>query len=125
MLRALIVDDNAEFVGFMRTLLCERFAGAVIQDAPDAAGALRLLSAGAHDIVVVDIALKGPTNGLALLARMRERGPRPPIIMLTNYAMPEYQIEAERLGADLFLPKAGFTSEEILSTIAALTSARI
>jgi DNA-binding NarL/FixJ family response regulator len=116
MLKALIVDDNAEFRSFLTALLSERFPDGVVHEAADALQALRLLAEDKHDIVLVDIGLPGAMNGLSLVARIREHSRRP-ILILSNYVLPEYQLEASRLGADWFLPKVGASAQDIIAAI--------
>ena len=115
MIKTLLVEDNVEFRAFLKALLLERFPDGVIQETSDALEALRLIGEARHDVVVVDIGLPGSVNGLMLVARIREQGRRPPILVISNYAIPEYQLEAARLGADWFLPKIGSTSQEIIA----------
>jgi DNA-binding NarL/FixJ family response regulator len=114
-IKTLLVEDNVEFRAFLKALLLERFPDGVIQETSDALEALRLIGEARHDVVVVDIGLPGSVNGLMLVARIREQGRRPPILVISNYAIPEYQLEAARLGADWFLPKIGSTSQEIIA----------
>ena len=120
MLKALIVDDNAEFRSFLTALLCERFPDGVVEEASDAVQALRLIAEGKHDIMLVDIGLPGAMNGLSLVARIREHSRRP-ILIISNYVLPEYQLEASRLGADWFLPKVGSSAQEIIAAVERLT----
>ena len=117
MIKSLIVEDNAEFRGFLKGLLLAQYPGGTVEEAHDAAEALRLLGYGGHDLVVVDIGLSGTMNGLTLVSRIRESGRRAPILILSNYALPEYQLEAARVGADWFLPKFGSGSGEIIAVI--------
>ena len=117
MIKTLLVEDNAEFRGFVKELLLERFPGGVVDEAHDAGEALRLAAAGVHDIFVIDIALAGATNGLALIAAIRGQGRRSPILVMSSYAIPEYQLEAARLGADWFLSKVDCSREDILAVI--------
>ena len=114
MLKSLLVEDNAEFRAFVRGLLLERFPGGVVEEAADAADALRLVASGAHDIFVIDIALAGRINGLALIAEIRSRGRRSPILVMSSHSIPEYQLEAARLGADWFLSKVTCTRDQIV-----------
>ena len=114
-MRTLLVEDNLEFRAFLKALLLERFPDGVVQETGDAVEALRLIGEARHDVVVVDIGLPGSMNGLMLVARIREQGRRPPILVISNHAIPEYQLEAARLGADWFLPKLGSTSQQIIA----------
>jgi DNA-binding NarL/FixJ family response regulator len=117
MIKSLIVEDNAEFRGFLKALLLQRFPGGLVNEANDASAALRLLGEVQHDIILLDLGLPGSVNGLALTAQIRQKGRLPPILVISNYVLPEYQLEAARLGADWFLPKVGSTSAEIISAV--------
>lgn len=117
MLKSLLVEDNAEFRAFLKALLLERFPGGMVEETDDAADALRLVASGGHDIFVIDIALAGRINGLALIAEIRSRGRRSPILVMSHHAIPEYQLEAARLGADWFLSKVTCTRQQIIAAI--------
>jgi len=123
-LKSLLVEDNAEFRAFMRGLLLERFPGGVVEEAGDAAEALRLVASGGHDIFVIDIALAGRINGLALIAEIRSRGRRSPILVMSSHSIPEYQLEAARVGADWFLSKVTCTREQIVAALERLVLLR-
>jgi CheY-like chemotaxis protein len=122
MIKCLVVEDNAEFRGFLKALLIERFPDGSVDEANDAAQALALLRHSKPNILLVDIGLPGSMNGLALVARIREDGPHPPILIISNYVLPEYQLEAARAGADWFLPKAGCTALEIILAVERLVA---
>ena len=100
MLSALIVEDNAEFSAFLKSLLETRFPSAMILQASDADEALHHLSLSQLDIVLVDISLPGGVNGLGLTELIRHNGASPPVVILTNHDLPEYRVAATRLGAD-------------------------
>jgi two-component system response regulator NreC len=122
MLRALIVEDNAEFSAFLKSLLEIRFPSAMILQASDADEALHHLGPGKLDIVLVDISLPGGVSGLGLTELIRQNGASPPIVILTNYDLPEYRLAATRLGADRFLSKAASTAEEIVRAVEELAA---
>ena len=124
MIKALLVEDNAEFRRLLKALVLERFPGGMVDEANDAAEALRLATAGVHDIFVVDIALPGDTNGLALIAQIREHGRQSPILVMSSHALPEYQLEAARLGADWFLSKVDSSQQDIIAAIERLAVMR-
>ena len=121
MIKSVVVEDNSEFRAFLKALLLDRFPDGVVAEANDAHEALRLVADIKPDIVLVDIGLPGGMNGLALTRRIRENGRHPPVVIITNYVLPEYKLEALRLGADGFLPKQGSTAQDILSLIERLT----
>ena len=107
MLSALIVEDNAEFSAFLKSLLETRFPSAMILQASDADEALHHLSLSQLDIVLVDISLPGAS---------------PPVVILTNHDLPEYRVAATRLGADRFLSKASSTADQIVNVIEELAA---
>ena len=121
MITTLIVEDNGEFRAFLKGLLRDRFPNGVVAEASDGKSALDMLAEIKPDIVVVDIGLPGGMNGIALTERIREKGRRPPIVIITNHVLPEYQAAALHAGADHFMPKVGSTAEQILSVIERLT----
>jgi two-component system, OmpR family, response regulator len=123
-IKALLVEDNAEFRALLKTLLLERFPGGTVDEAQDTAGALTLAAAVAHDIFVVDIALAGGSNGLAFIAKIREGGRRSPILVMSSHSLPEYQLEAARLGADWFLSKVDCSQQDIIAAIERLAALR-
>jgi DNA-binding NarL/FixJ family response regulator len=122
MLRALIVEDNAEFSAFLKSLLETRFPGAMILQASDADEALHHLSLSELDIVLVDISLPGGVTGLGLTELIRHNGASTPIVILTNHDLPEYRVAATRLGADRFLSKAASTADQIVETVEELAA---
>src|ERR1700751_4044832 len=77
--RILVVDDDDDIRGLVRTLL-ER-AGHEVMDAPDGRAGLRELYAGSPDLVILDVAMPG-LNGWATLERIREVTDVP-VLMLT------------------------------------------
>jgi len=122
MLRALIVEDNAEFSAFLKSLLEIRFPSAMILQASDADEALHHLGLSEFDIVLVDISLPGGVTGLGLTEQIRQNGASPPIVILTNHDLPEYRLAATRLGADRFLSKAASTADQIVEAIEELAA---
>ena len=121
MIKGLIVEDNAEFRGFLKQLVQGRFADAEVAEADDGPQALQIMGWFKPDIVLIDIALPGGMNGLALTDCIRKRGTRPLILVITHHALPEYREAAMRLGADQFLPKCS-SAKEIVSVIEHLVS---
>ncbi len=78
--RILIVDDDPS----IRTLLSVVAArsGVSADIASDGLEAIQKLDAGAYDLVVLDLSMPR-MNGFDLIARLRQRQPRPVVIVLT------------------------------------------
>ena len=69
-----------------------------------AAGVLDALQRGRPDAVVADIRMPG-MNGLELLARLRERSPELPVIIMTAHSDLDSAVSAYQGGAFEYLPK--------------------
>ena len=120
-MKTLLVEDNTEFRSFLKALLLEHYPDSIVEESANAVEAMRLVTEDGHDLVVIDIGLPNAMTGLALVARIREKGRRTPILIVSNYSIPEYQLEAARLGADWFMPKAGSSSQQIIAAVERLT----
>lgn len=104
MIRVVIVDDDP----MVRTGLGLIFGGqsdiTVVGQVGDGAAALALLAATEADVVLLDIRMPG-MDGLATLAALNERPPRPKVIVLTTFNTDDYVLRALALGAEGFLLK--------------------
>jgi len=78
--RILIVDDD----GSIRTLLSvvAARAGVSADVAADGVEAMRRIEEGDYDLIVLDLSMPR-MNGFDLIERLRERKPRPAVIVLT------------------------------------------
>jgi CheY-like chemotaxis protein len=107
-LRALIVDDNAEFLAAARTLL-QREGISIVAVASTSAEALRLVEEHDPDVVLVDINL-GDESGFDLAERLSPAaGRRWPVILISADA--EADLE-DLIGASVAI---GFVSKTRLS----------
>lgn len=105
--RVFLVEDSQ--------LLCERIVSAitvpgrieVIGQAATEGAAIQGVAALRPEVIIIDIRLHegNGVNVLRSISRMRESF-APTLIMLTNYAIPEYEKECLAMGADYFFDKA-------------------
>ena len=81
--KVLVIEDDAE----VRRVIVESLSmlGYTVTEAPDGASGLRALSAGGHDLLVVDYAMPG-LNGAEVIAQARELVGDIPVILATGYA---------------------------------------
>jgi two-component system copper resistance phosphate regulon response regulator CusR len=86
---------------------------------PDGAEALRLMTATAYDLVILDLRLPGMT-GLEILRTLRDRGLTMPVLVLTAQDGVEFKVDALRAGADDYVTKP-FAFDELLARIEALS----
>lgn len=101
--RALVVDDEA----LIRWSVAETLVGMgmKVQEASDAAGALRVIAASVpFDVVILDLRLPD-MNDLSLLGRVRQLLPTALVVLMTAFGTPEVIAEATELGAFAVLNK--------------------
>lgn len=112
--RILVVDDDpglSEVIG----MLLER-EGYGVESAGTVKAGLERVGASSVDLVVTDLKLPDGT-GLDVIAGVRARRPRLPIIMITSYSSMESAIDALRAGANDYVIKP-FNNDEFLRAIA-------
>jgi two-component system OmpR family response regulator len=105
-LRVLLIEDSALLAGRLIELVNHLPGVDLIDTVGTEADALDRISAGSPDVLILDLQLRegsgfGVLRSLALSSR-----PRPKIIVLTNFGLPEYRREAELFGVEAFLDKA-------------------
>ena len=100
----LIVDHHPRFRGSVSSVLRNRFAGILIDDAGDGPTALHKLSAGWVNMVLVDVTLPG-ISGIELTAAIKAKYPQTAVVVLSSYDVPCYRQAAFCKGADCFLYK--------------------
>ena len=115
--RVLVVDDDPPLRRMLnRTLVAEGFEVTV---AADGGAALAATEVGAPDVIVLDVAMPG-LDGLAVCRRLRAKGVRAPVLMLTaRDAVPD-RVAGLEAGADDYLVKP-FAVSELVARLRALT----
>ena len=116
--RILIIDDEAAIRESLETLLV--LEGYVVDLAPEGQAGLRCIDSRNYDLVLLDLALPGQ-NGLEILARIRERQPNLPVIMITAYGTVGNVVDAMNGGAQNFVQKP-WDNEKLLADIRAATA---
>jgi two-component system OmpR family response regulator len=114
----LIVEDDGEMRALVARLLRE--AGFRVSTARDGREMWEALEspAGAPDLVLLDVMLPGP-SGLDLVRRLRERGGRIPVMMLTARGEELDRVLGLELGADDYVAKP-FAPRELVARVRAL-----
>jgi DNA-binding response OmpR family regulator len=115
-MQLLLVEDDPKVARLVKQALVEAgYPTSVVGDGLDA------LAAGAreeHDLIVLDILLPR-LDGFEVCRRLRERGVRTPILMLTAKDRVPDRVRGLDVGADDYLVKP-FAVEELLARIRAL-----
>ncbi|MFI0899385.1 response regulator transcription factor [Streptomyces sp. NPDC020983] len=115
-MRLLVVDDDDAVRRSLAHALTRD--GYEVTVAADGAAALATLAAGRQDAVVLDILMPEP-NGLEVCRRLRARGDRTPILMLTARDLVDDRVAGLDAGADDYLAKP-FALDELRARIRAL-----
>jgi two-component system OmpR family response regulator len=114
--RVLIVEDNVRMAAALRRGL--QSGGMVVDVAPDAATATRMVGEADFDAVVLDVMLPD-VDGFETCRRLRAAGVWVPIIMLTARDAVEDRVRGLDEGADDYLTKP-FSLAELLARLRAL-----
>ena len=101
--RVLLVDDDPAQLRLLRTVLEADGWGVSQADSGDAA-IHRLENGGEIDVIVTDLMMPGMDGG-ALLARVHERWPEIPVIILTAHGSVDSAVELLRAGVHDYLTK--------------------
>jgi chemotaxis protein histidine kinase CheA len=112
--RVLVADDSP----VVRELVSEILSGAglLVEQANDGAAALESILQSEPDLLISDIEMPR-MNGFDLLAEIRRRTQRLPVLMLSTRGSAEDRKRATRLGANAYLVKTEFHSESLLEVV--------
>jgi two-component system, OmpR family, response regulator len=119
-LSVLLVEDSEVLAERLREALTAVDGVEVIATVDTESAATQCVQTQDVDVIVLDLQLKQGT-GFGVLRGLGMQ--RPAVVVLTNYALPEYREYAERLGADHFLNKSS-DYERLADVIVDLRDAR-
>ena len=102
-LKLLVVDDDP----VNRTLVSRRLEamGFQVEVANDGAEGLDKVSQDHFDVIISDLVMPGPVDGLTLLDMCSARRPMPQVILMTAHASVDTAVEAMKKGAADYLQK--------------------
>ena len=101
--RVLVIDDDPQVVDILATCLRERGYG--VLGALTGDDGLKDFILSRPDLVLLDIALPGGMDGMALLKRMRAINPTSRVVMVTGNTDPELARQVLELGALGYIDK--------------------
>ncbi len=116
MIRLAIIEDHPAIAEGLAALLRGEPDLTVVGTARDSVAADRLIQTQSPDVVLCDIRLAGPVDGLAVLAN---HTPGPAFIMLSAYSYPSYYAAAVEHGARGYLSKMA-TIDQIVAAVRAV-----
>lgn len=109
MTHVLLVDDNRNYrEAFRRNLILE---GYEVDEAEDSEEAMDILGRERPDVIVTDLSMRYPTEGLDLIRQIRASSPHMPIIMISAVGTFEEGAEATRMGAQFVISKSKIDEE--------------
>jgi len=116
-MRVLVVEDEPVIADFIVRGLTEQ--GYAVDLARDGAAALELADPGSFDVILLDIMLP-KVDGLTVCRRLRERGNKTPVLMLTARDTVDDRVRGLDSGADDYLVKP-FAFAELVARVRALS----
>jgi DNA-binding NarL/FixJ family response regulator len=118
MIRLLLVDDHAVVRRGIKAILEDQLSSAEVSEAGDGEEALRTLAAP-FDGVILDLSMPG-RNGIDLLAEIKHRWPKLPVLIMSLHAEEHFAVRALRAGASGYLTKAA-APEELVEAVLKIT----
>lgn len=115
-MRVLLVEDEKNVAAFIKKGLEEEFYAVDVAEEGDE-GFLMAVS-NEYDLMIFDIMLPG-MSGIELCRKLREKGIKKPVLMLTAIDSVESKVEGLESGADDYLTKP-FAFSELLARLKAL-----
>ncbi|HVK56248.1 MAG TPA: two-component system response regulator OmpR [Burkholderiales bacterium] len=115
-IKLLVIDDDLRLRELLKRYFNEQ--GYAVDAIPDGASMDRQLARERYDLLVLDLMLP-EEDGLAICRRLRAKGDRVPIIMLTAKGDEVDRIVGLEMGADDYLPKP-FNPRELAARIQAV-----
>lgn len=111
-LRVFLIEDSPSVRDRLIDFLVEPGEIEMVGFAETEADAVEKLQSQPIDVAIVDINLKQGT-GFGVIESIRAKQPTPPptIVVLTNYAFPEFELACRQRGADYFFDKVTEFSE--------------
>ena len=103
MQRVLIVDDEPNIRRMIGALLSAE--GYEVREAADGAAGVRAVEEEEPDVALIDLMMPGALDGIGTLAKIRERAPDVPVIMMSGRASLGDAVRATKVGAVNFLEK--------------------
>jgi len=99
----LIVEDNG-LLSIVEKQLIQKMGHRVIATVEDGAKALKIVEEKEPDILLVDVKLDGPMDGIQTVKEIRKKSDVP-VIYLSGYSDPEVRSRAKEVGFSGYLTK--------------------
>src|SRR5688572_22488576 len=114
-MRILLADDHELVRRGLKLILLEEFSGAQVGESGNASETLEEVAAREWDLVLLDINMPG-RSGLDVLAEIKERRPKTPVLILSASSESDYAVRTLRAGAAGFINKQ-YAADELITAI--------
>jgi two-component system, response regulator YesN len=114
--KVIIVDDEAEFRRWLRTLLARSAVLKCVGDAANGEDAISLAEIMDPDIIVADVYLPD-MDGFELTERLREINPACKFVLMSAHGEKVYSRMASDRGELKFIPKTQFSLEKLETAV--------
>jgi DNA-binding NarL/FixJ family response regulator len=104
-MKVLLVDDSPQVIECLKEMLVPLEGIDLIGHAGDIPEALSMIREAKPDVVLLDLNLPSG-SGIEVLGTIKKEMPAVSIMVLTNYAFPQYKKRCLNLGAYAFLDKS-------------------
>ena len=122
--RIIIVDDHPIVANGIQQLIDREPDIKVIKSVQDAEATFRAIESDPPDLIVVDISLKGATNGIDLIKGLKKRYPRIMTLVLSMHDENLYAERAIKAGAKGYIMKNDLT-DNIVKAIRTIISDKL
>jgi DNA-binding NarL/FixJ family response regulator len=104
-MRVFLADDSPVVIERLKEMIAHVPGVEIVGQAGDVPGAQKSIRESNPDVVILDLHMPGG-SGIEVLQSIKKETPRTEVIVLTNFAFPQYRKTCYDLGADLFLDKS-------------------
>ena len=122
--RIVIVDDHPIVANGIQQLIDREPDLKVVKSVQDAEAAVRAIESDSPDLIIVDISLKGATNGIDLIKGLKKRFPKIMTLVLSMHDENLYAERAIKAGAKGYIMKNDLT-DNIVKAIRTILSDRL
>ncbi len=120
----MIVDDHPIVANGIQQLIDREPDMKVIQSVQDAESAIKYIDKITPDLIIVDISLKGSTNGIDLIKSLKKRYPKIKSLVLSMHEENLYAERAIKAGAKGYIMKNDLT-DNIVKAIRSILSGNL
>ena len=106
MFKTLLVEDNLNYRGVLKSALLNRFNDLETREAAGESDTLNIVDSYDPDLIIMDIDLEYGANGLDLTKKIKSEHPGIVVVILSQNDIPEYRSVAQQNGADFFFSKS-------------------